>query len=236
MKCDTIHEVADISCAKVGGLEVYHRPGTTDEKVIEEVIKRKAYTLRGRFYVEKEDRWLDLGANIGTFSLFSAKSGAAVKAYEPEPNNFSLLMMNLRANGLDVDCRHSAVSAYDFDSVNLYICSGEYNKYRHTTKKTRGRKPIKVDCSKFSEIIEGFDCVKMDIEGSELPILDEFDDWSRFRKLVFEYHFDHDRLISRFEKRMDKLRDNFIHVNYAKMPDAVTYDYFPAARVVHCWS
>lgn len=46
-------------------------------------------------------RVLDLGANIGVFSVFAAQSGAAiVHAYEPSAESFRLLRRNIDSNGL----------------------------------------------------------------------------------------------------------------------------------------
>ena len=55
----------------VDQLKIYYRLETTDVKVIPEVLTKYAYQKKSiGFLIEKEDIWLDLGANIGTFSLF----------------------------------------------------------------------------------------------------------------------------------------------------------------------
>ena len=46
-------------------LIVYYRPGTTDEKVIDEVLKRNVYQKKSvDFAIEPQDVWLNLGTNI----------------------------------------------------------------------------------------------------------------------------------------------------------------------------
>ena len=51
-------------------LTIFYREGTTDEKVIPEVLKTNVYqSKKNNFYIESKDRWLDLGGNIGTFLL-----------------------------------------------------------------------------------------------------------------------------------------------------------------------
>jgi FkbM family methyltransferase len=42
----------------------------------------------------------DLGANVGLFSLLAAKMGVHAVAFEPEPQNFSVLARNIYLNGL----------------------------------------------------------------------------------------------------------------------------------------
>jgi hypothetical protein len=78
-------------------MDMFIRKGTTDEKVIIEVFKTNVYEKpKVGFYIEAGDRWLDLGGNIGTFSMLAlARNGAKVVTYEPEPENMSLLKKNL---------------------------------------------------------------------------------------------------------------------------------------------
>lgn len=55
---------------------------------------------------------LDIGANVGAFSVLAAKNGARrVVAYEPHPVTYSVLTANVKANGVArvVDTRHAAV-------------------------------------------------------------------------------------------------------------------------------
>ena len=43
---------------------------------------------------------LDVGANIGVFTLYAAKQGAQVYAYEPMPPTYAVLQQNIEAHGL----------------------------------------------------------------------------------------------------------------------------------------
>ena len=74
-------------------LTIFYREGTTDEKVIPEVLKTNVYqSKKNDFYIESKDRWLDLGGNIGTFLLLClAVRVQFVISFEPEPENFSIL-------------------------------------------------------------------------------------------------------------------------------------------------
>ena len=44
---------------------------------------------------------LDVGANIGVFTLFAAKQGAQVYAYEQVPPTFEVLLHNIHLHQLD---------------------------------------------------------------------------------------------------------------------------------------
>lgn len=218
----------------VNGLTFQVRPETTDIKALDEVIVRQGYALGGRLVVEPTDHWLDLGANIGAFSVWAASAGARVTAYEPEPDNFQLLRQNIL--GYAVEARRAVVTAGITSTRLLYLCPNPDNRYRHHVKPTRGRKPLRVPAEQFAAVVATCqpNAIKMDIEGSEIGILDATHDWGAVRKMVFEYHFDHDRSIPAFHGRVERLRQAF-KVFHRPMPDAKTYDYFPAATIVGCW-
>lgn len=217
------------------GLHLFYRPGTTDEKVIPEVIDHHCYT-RKDFAISPYDYWADLGANIGTFSLLVAQAGSRSIAYEPEPENFAILQSNIAANRFQdrILPFNSAVTLGGEDAV-LFTCKSARNKYRHSVLDHKGWNPVSISSTPFSAIMQsGVDCIKMDIEGSELPILDRFD-LSGIKKLTFEYHFDVDRSIEHFLKRIERLSRWFTRIYYAKLPvGKETYDFFPAARIVYC--
>ncbi|MCK1619036.1 FkbM family methyltransferase [Bradyrhizobium sp. 159] len=46
---------------------------------------------------------IDVGASIGTWTLWAAKTGATVYACEPDAQNLTMLMKNVRSNGLEAN-------------------------------------------------------------------------------------------------------------------------------------
>ena len=79
--------------------------------------------------VKKSDITIDVGANIGYYTLLMAKIGAFVHSYEPEPNNFKLLSTNVHQNNFSkyVTLNNKAVSNFngtsDFYLSELDLCS-----------------------------------------------------------------------------------------------------------------
>ena len=123
--------------------------------------------------------------------------------------------------------------------IPLYLCKGDQNKYRHTIYPKRGRKTIEIPIVHIKDVLSEFpeiECIKIDIEGAEIDILENFNfKGSNIKKLVFEYSFDIDPYIPRFLKIIDKLDKYFDTVYYTKVKkNEKYYKYFPAATIVYC--
>lgn len=223
-------------------LVVWYRPETTDEKVIPEVLQKNVYqSNKFKFFLEPGDRWLDLGGNIGTFSLLCLNKGLFVVTFEPEPENFNLLTKNIDTNFPKTKLFKGFQKAIGLASgkLPLYICKGDYNKYRHTLCPKRGRQTIQVSMVPITKMIQKYNinCIKIDIEGYEIELLEKIhlDDFKAIKKLVYEYSFDIDKSIPRFLKIIQKLRKHFKHVSYDKVKDdELEYNYFPPCVNVYC--
>jgi len=221
----------------VESLYVYTRPNTTDQKVIQEVLKDNTYqNKRIGFLIEPTDKWLDLGANIGTFALLVRSLGATVECVEPEPDNFELLKRNLSVNFKDgFTLNACAVSTTD-GTAPLFLCKTEYNKYRHSLHISKGRESVEVQTKMLSSMLDTIDCVKMDIEGAEIPLLEQYaNKMPNVKKLVFEYTFDADSSIPRFRKIISQLRETFDVVHYKKFDETQEeYTFYPPCQIVYC--
>ena len=220
-------------------LKFVTRPDTTDQKVIDEVVTRHVYDHKKfGFRVEDCPKWLDLGANIGTFSCLAASKGCKVVAFEPEPDNFRLLNENLALNSSQgVTVFQEGVVAGPDGTLDLYLCKGDYNKYRHTIFKKRGRQSIQIRVRNFQKVLE--ECrphgVKIDIEGAEIELLESVTVWpEHVTHVVFEYSFDIDPSIARFKKIIDSLATQF-QVHHRKVDwNLEKWSWFPQAILVYC--
>lgn len=237
------------------------RPDSSDQAVIEEVITKHVYRkgFRGTDYVfgvQPGERWLDLGANIGTFAVWAIRQGATVAAFEPERITHRVLQRNINlalaegeiAEGKAVLMRY-AVTSREFHEANggraMLSLGTAGHEWRNTLMKRKSELAAEVETLPIELAMMNlgpFDGIKADIEGAELAM---FDDPSfhralaakpGVRKLVAEYHFDIDRSIPNFLRRMDLLRGHFDEVRYGTIPeDAPTYDWFPPSRIIYCW-
>ena len=223
-------------------LLLWYRPGTTDEKVIPEVLKANVYqSKKFHFFLEPCDRWLDLGGNIGTFSLLCLRKGLFVVSFEPEPENFTILTKNVETNFPNSKLFKGYRKAVGLTSgeAPLYLCKGDYNKYRHSLCAKKGRTTIPVSVVPLRKIIDKYkiDCIKMDIEGYEIELLENIplNHFKGIKKLVYEYSFDIDKSIPRFLKIIEKLKRHFKHVSYGKVKVTdLEYNYFPPCVNVYC--
>jgi FkbM family methyltransferase len=90
--------------------------------------------------IGREDVYWDIGANVGLYAIYAAKfRGCHVCAFEPEAQNYALLIENLVLNGIDSD-RMLAGSLALGDRPGLgalqvrYLTKGgAYNLFRSTT-------------------------------------------------------------------------------------------------------
>lgn len=228
----------------VNYLEIYFRKDTSDPKIIDEVLTRNVYQKQKiGFVIDKNDVWLDLGGNIGAFSLLVMSFGGIVIVLEPEPENIEMININLEHNFPDrMDYYEILPYAVDLDNgeKELYLCKGEYNKSRHTLYPKKNREHITVNTITIEELLKLYpriNSIKMDIEGSEIDILEntDFSLYPQIKKLVFEYSFDIDPSIPRFIEIINNLKNCFTTVHYTKVnPNDLEYKYYPPCTNVFC--
>lgn len=133
--------------------------------------------------IKPGDVFLDLGANIGYFSLLAANLAGEegkVFSFEPEPKNFYYLQKNMEVNNYkSVHPFQKAVSDKN-GTIELFIC--DYDSGHHTINQYGGvevyshgrpteKKALKIDAVKLDDFLadktDHVDIVKMDIEGAE---------------------------------------------------------------------
>jgi FkbM family methyltransferase len=186
------------------GLQFYTRPGTSDKKTILEVVQRQAYFRYG-MKVNAGEEWYDCGANIGAFTVLAASKGAEVTAFEPDPLSCEVLESNLKLNKLKAKIVNAAL-VHDNTKTALLHIGAHGDVWRNSLwKKWQGSDTaIKVKCVNFDTVIPNGARVKMDIEGAEIPILENTR--RKFKVLVFEWSFDIDRSLPRLWNVLERLQ------------------------------
>ena len=121
--------------------------------------------------------FVDIGANVGLFSLFAAACagpGARILAVEPGAGNFARLQFNIAANpGLPIRPIRTALGDEPGElAVDLH--RGDRGGTR--TRKVDGTDALRVQAQTLAQLvqeqrIDGIDAMKIDVEGAEELIL-----------------------------------------------------------------
>lgn len=195
----TLNELADPSRRRRGRISARFdlRPGSTDEIVVDEIWTEDVYRLAP---ADLEGRTVvDLGANVGAFSIFAALSGAnGVHAYEPGAGNREALERNLAVNGLDdgrVVVWPEAAWEENVDEV-VFVggwLGGEGGSYTHDVDPIADDDGVRVPAVSLDRIVERAGHVgvlKIDTEGAEAAILlgASEETWARIDRIVMEFH------------------------------------------------
>ena len=132
------------------------------------------------------DTLLDVGANIGVFSLYAASRGCEVVAIEPDALNFALLNENIRLNAAvnSIPVTAYPIALHSSLSVSrLNVSSGEwgsalssfdravdYKGSSFTPLHSQGSVGMSLD--QFVELLGFEPChLKVDVDGNELLVL-----------------------------------------------------------------
>ena len=137
---------------------------------------------------------MDIGANIGIFSLFAVHSGAKlVIGYEPCSKSYEVCLKNIVENKLynKINIYKAAVTHESGKSVKFPISSSVYN--RIISEKSVIDAFEIVDTVSLENIIKDvlvFDLLKIDCEGGEYDIIlnSKPEIYSKIREIKMEYH------------------------------------------------
>ena len=214
------------------------RSETSDIKAIEEVWKKNSYQ-RKDFRIGGGSRWLDLGANVGAFSVYAGLLGNDVMSFEAEPENAKRVVSNMVMNGLRPNVHQAAIMDDDCaDShISFYVSSRPMALRRHSVyEPKKDFEKITVPVVRWSTLpFDQYPNVKMNIEGSEIALLEQAKSFDGIKKLVFEYSWDKDPSIPRFNRIIEKLRGHFREVTHnKKIPPVQAWPYYPPNIFVYC--
>ncbi len=136
----------------------------------------------------------DIGANMGSFSVYAAHKGAVVYAFEPVKENYQKLIDNIALNKLE-----GKIFAFNY---GIYSHTGELalnisteNKGGHSSLSTKGTSTESMPVKSLQDVLQELhiarvDLMKMDIEGAEYSIFAniEPDTIAKIEAIVGEYH------------------------------------------------
>ena len=148
-----------------------------------------------KVYGDVQAGWtvIDIGANVGYFTLYALGAGAKVFAYEPEEKNYNRLVQQVKDNAFinaNGDTRRAAVASDD-KGRNLYLNSENIGGHRITHDAGGGVQTVpSVTLNQIIEEVGHVDLIKMDCEGAEREIfwVATPETMAKIDRIRMEYH------------------------------------------------
>ena len=171
------------------GIEIFDREGSLTG-IIAVVFIRENY---GK--IENPSVIVDIGANIGVFSIYAAAEAknAIIYAFEPVQSNYDLLLQNIKNNALSDRIKTfklGIASKAGTRKIRLSSCTMHSMVDDGTNQKTDN-----IDCITLADIIKKnrlskIDLLKMNCEGAEYEILYStgIDCFEKISDIRLEYH------------------------------------------------
>ena len=119
--------------------------------------------VRKWFSFQKGEVFVDVGAYLGAYTLRAAKRGCTVYSFEPNPNSFKILSLNVEDNGFD-NVKPFNVAVGDHEGEISIALSFDTTKVSDKGYKV---KMITLDSLKLLKV----DWLKIDVEGFEKEVL-----------------------------------------------------------------
>lgn len=167
------------------------RPKTIDPFVVFENFYIKEYLNEKE--IKPNDIIVDIGAHIGSFSVFSSQYAKNVISYEASPENYKLLIENIRLNSLkNIKAQNTAIYSKKC-KMDFVLDKGNTGGNSFYLNSQKGK--LQINAIPLSQIftdhkLNRIDFLKMDVEGAEYEILlntpKKYLD--KINKIALEYH------------------------------------------------
>ncbi|HLB41793.1 MAG TPA: FkbM family methyltransferase [Gammaproteobacteria bacterium] len=151
---------------------------------IETFATKEPETLNWIKNFKKEDTLLDIGANVGIYSLYAASRGHKIVSIEPDALNFALLNLNIKDNEFNRQITAFPYSVHEKSkpsilNIHRYYWGGTASSFdRSLDWKGENMSPVFKQGSpgiSVDDFIEGCNFfpnhIKIDIDGNEFLVL-----------------------------------------------------------------
>lgn len=161
-----INEKIKHNIINIKGMKFKVRKNRFDETILSEEINMPIYQIPKNLKTV-----IDIGAHIGGTSILCATKGATVYSYEPEKENFKLLLENTKLNRVEnqVHCFKKAVGK--IGKRKLYLTSNNSGMGSLYRKKGEFEEVETVTIQEVFKNISHCDLLKIDCEGAEYEFI-----------------------------------------------------------------
>lgn len=201
---------------KLSGLKISTQNVEETKKIYRDIFVGKEY-----FFETENDKplILDCGAHIGLSVLYfkTLYPLAQIIAFEPNPDSFQLLTLNIQQNNLtNIQPINAAVSEKD-GSAELIISNETKTPWtwgdaivKNPWQSPDTIKTIKVKTERLSKYInQNIDLIKLDIEGSETVVMNEIKNkLTRVHHIMMEFHGNSLNETNNLEQIVELLEEN----------------------------
>lgn len=165
-----------------------------DIPTLYEVFKERVYHQLFQNLKVSPQVIVDIGANIGSFSLAAKREfpEAKIYAYEASHDNFLKLKENISLNNLSIECFNLAVAADDTTRMLFHAdTTGKHSFFGQGDREEVHCIALDTIISKLGKI----DLLKMDIEGAEEEVLSASHKLSNIARIAIEFHDNKDKVL-----------------------------------------
>lgn len=170
----------------IGGHEFIVRRDTSDREILREVWIGQPYPVPAAGSVV-----VDIGANIGAYAVFAARTAAHVYAFEPVPPTFRQLLRNTRCCS-NVTTLPLAVAGTPGERTIAFFADhpGQASMVRGSGDREETVQAITLEQLFALCNLTTIDLMKMDIEGAEYDVLSRAPQalLRRIASLALEFH------------------------------------------------
>ena len=131
------------------------------------------------------DNVVDIGAYCGTYTCWAASRAGWVKAYEPTPETYGVLVRNAQKYR-NITTFQMAIVGTPRTEVTLYVSKG-VGVTNSITPKRGAAFEVKVPAVAYVEAVREATVVKIDVEGAEYGY-GHLAPWPTIRALIVDFH------------------------------------------------
>ena len=164
------------------GVKYKIKGGSGAFQIINETWILNHYSPNPKFAIKDNFIVIDVGANIGSFSIFAGKSAQKIEvfSYEPVKENFGLLLENIKINNLQNVKPFNLALSNQRGKKKIYINKSDSGAYSflaaHSFFNFNKKYYLEVGCITLKDVFElnkigKCNFLKIDVEGAEYEIL-----------------------------------------------------------------